>query len=88
MQPDTKKHLHDILTAIEDIELFVQDAVFEDLLSNRMLQAAVEREFEIVGEALNRILKITFVLLPFGGIYLQFYTFIPIFLSSLKLHHF
>lgn len=58
MQPEVKKYLHDILTAIDEVTSFVNKAEFDDLLSNRMLQAAVEREFEIIGEALNRISKI------------------------------
>ena len=58
MPPEIKKHLYDILTAIGDLEAFVQNAEFDELLSNRMLQAAVERKFEIIGEALNRISKV------------------------------
>ena len=58
MPPEVKKHFHDILTAIGDLESFIKNADFDDLLSDRMLQAAVARKFEIIGEALNRISKV------------------------------
>ena len=47
----TKKHLQDILTAIEEIESFFGDKpkLFDDF--------AIERNIEIIGEAMNRILK-------------------------------
>ncbi len=54
-----KKHLHDILTAIEEIESFFGDKpkLFEDFYSNLCLRRAIERNIEIIGEATNRILK-------------------------------
>ena len=55
----TKKHLYDILTAIEEIESFFGDKpkLFEDFYSNICLRRAIERNIEIIGEAMNRILK-------------------------------
>ena len=55
----TKKHLQDILTAIEEIESFFGDKpkLFEDFYSNLCLRRALERNIEIIGEAMNRILK-------------------------------
>ncbi|MBN1932649.1 MAG: DUF86 domain-containing protein [Desulfobacterales bacterium] len=44
--------------AAEDIENFIQDTDFRAFKSSRLLQAAVERKFEIIGEALNRIKSI------------------------------
>ena len=58
MQPEVKKYLHDVLIAIDEVMSFVSKSEFQDLFSDRMLQAAVEREFEIIGEALNKITKI------------------------------
>ena len=54
-----KKHLHDILIAIEEIESFFGDKpkLFDDFYSNLCLRRAIERNIEIIGEAMNRILK-------------------------------
>lgn len=54
-----KKHLQDILTALEEIECFFGDKpkLFEDFCSNLCLRRAIERNIEIIGEAMNRILK-------------------------------
>lgn len=55
-----KKHLQDILTAIEEVESFFGNApkVYDDFYSNLCLRRAVERNIEIIGEAMNRILKV------------------------------
>ena len=54
-----KKHLQDILIAIEEIESFFGDKpkLFDDFYSNLCLRRAIERNIEIIGEAMNRILK-------------------------------
>ena len=54
-----KKHLQDILTAVEKIESFFghKPKLFEDFYSNLCLRRAIERNIEIIGEAMNRILK-------------------------------
>ena len=54
-----KKHMQDILTAIEEVESFFGDKpkLFEDFYSNLCLRRAIERNIEIIGEAMNRILK-------------------------------
>ena len=43
----TKKHLQDILTAIEEVESFFSDTpkVYDDFYSNLCLRRAVERNF-------------------------------------------
>lgn len=55
----TKKHLQDILTAIEEIESFLGNTpkLFDSFVNNLCLRRAVERNIEIIGEAMNRILK-------------------------------
>ena len=55
-----KKHLQDLLTAIEEVESFFDNApkVYDDFYSNLCLRRAVERNIEIIGEAMNRILKV------------------------------
>lgn len=60
MEVDTKAWAYDILTAIHEIETFLEDIpdfeVYQDDLKTRR---AVERNLEIIGEAMNRILKKT-----------------------------
>ena len=53
------KHLHDILDAINEIESFFGDKpkYFNEFCNDLCLRRAVEREIEIIGEAMNRILK-------------------------------
>lgn len=55
----TKKHLQDMLTAIEEIESFFgsEPKLYDDFYSNLCLRRAVERNIEIIDEAMNRILK-------------------------------
>lgn len=53
------KHLHDILDAINEIESFFGDKpkYFNEFCNDLCLRRAVERDIEIIGEAMNRILK-------------------------------
>ena len=55
----TKKHLEDILNAVNDIETFFdgQPKLFEEFCNDLRLRRAVERCIEIIGEAMNRVLK-------------------------------
>ena len=55
MKKEVRKYLHDILDAVNSIENFVGKIPFDGYLQNELLQAAVERKFEVIGEALNRI---------------------------------
>lgn len=56
MQPEFKAHLIDILEAINDIDTFIgEKKVFNEFAKNKMLNSAVERKFEIIGEAMNRV---------------------------------
>ena len=57
MPHDTRAFLHDILTAIGRIRRFTHQANFDCYLADEMLRAAVERQFEIIGEALNQLQK-------------------------------
>ena len=58
MQLDVKKYLFDILEAARDIEKYTHGLKYNDYLADSQVQAAVERKFEIIGEALNRIKKL------------------------------
>jgi uncharacterized protein with HEPN domain len=53
-QPDVRKFLHDIKTACDLISEFVSGRTLDEYLGDPMLRSAVERQFEIVGEALNQ----------------------------------
>ncbi len=57
MNDDIRKFLFDVLLASEDISSFTEGLDLSAYLKNKMVQKAVEREFEIIGEALNRIKK-------------------------------
>ena len=56
---NTNKHLQDILTAIEEIDSFfgAEPKLFNEFAENLCLRRAVERNIEVIGEAMNRILK-------------------------------
>lgn len=59
MELEVKKYLFDIRESIDSIENYLgHKRDFTVYLSNKMLRRAVEREFEIIGEAMNRIDKI------------------------------
>lgn len=57
MQHEAKKYLEDIARAAELIERFRAGKTFADYLEDPMLRAAVERQFEIIGEALVQLRK-------------------------------
>lgn len=59
MQLDIKKYLFDIRESIESIEKYLGDKRdFNIYLADKMLRRAVERELEIIGEAMSRIEKL------------------------------
>jgi len=49
------KLYEDILQSIEEIEVFCHSKTFHDFREDRGLQLIVERELEIIGEALTRL---------------------------------
>jgi uncharacterized protein with HEPN domain len=59
MQREIQKYLHDITISIQSInEYLVDQKTFVDYKKNKLLRRGIERELEIIGEAINRILKI------------------------------
>jgi len=58
MQRDPRAYLWDAKGAADDILAFVRDRTFDDYATDRMLRSAVERQFEIIGEALNQLSKL------------------------------
>jgi uncharacterized protein with HEPN domain len=61
MDLEIKKYLFDIQESIDSIEKFLgENRDFKVYVADKMLRRAVEREFEIIGEAMNRIEKLRF----------------------------
>jgi uncharacterized protein with HEPN domain len=59
MQHSIEMYLHDISNSIDSIyEYLGEQRNFKLYESNKLLRRAVERELEIIGEAVNRILKV------------------------------
>lgn len=59
MDNNVKKYLLDISEAIGHIELFTSGlSSLTDYENNLLIKRAVERELEIVGEAMNRLLQL------------------------------
>jgi len=57
MQLEAQKYLYDIQQAAARIAEFTVGKQFEDYRSSAMLRAAVERQFEIIGEALSQLAR-------------------------------
>jgi uncharacterized protein with HEPN domain len=55
MEDEILKHLRDIKDAALAIRQFVWGKSFQDYSRDELLRSGVERKFEIIGEALNRI---------------------------------
>lgn len=54
-----KKYLYDVIISIESIQDFVKDwDTFDEFLIDRKLRRAVERELQIIGEAIKKALDI------------------------------
>lgn len=59
MDNEIKKYLFDIQESINSIQEYLGDRrEFKVYLADKMLRRAVEREFEIIGEAMSRIEKL------------------------------
>jgi len=57
MRLESKKYLYDIARAAALAMEFVKDRSFADYTSDAMLRSAVERQLEIVGEALAQLAR-------------------------------
>lgn len=60
MKREVKKYLFDIKTSIDSIfEYLGEKRDFYEYQNNKLLRRGIEREIEIIGEAMNRIMKIS-----------------------------
>ncbi len=58
MPRDARCFLWDALRAVERLQAFVRGKTFEAFLENDLIRSAVERQLEIIGEALAQLAKI------------------------------
>jgi uncharacterized protein with HEPN domain len=58
MRLEAKKYLYDMQQAARLLSDFTSAKSFDDYTRNPMLRSAVERQFEIIGEALTRLVKL------------------------------
>jgi uncharacterized protein with HEPN domain len=57
MQRDPNKYLFDIQQAAGLVAEFVRGKSFDDYARDALLRSGVERQFEIIGEALNQLAR-------------------------------
>jgi uncharacterized protein with HEPN domain len=55
MQRELKTYFEDIITAVNKIEKYTKDMTKEDLTRNELVQDAVVRNLEVIGEAVKKI---------------------------------
>jgi uncharacterized protein with HEPN domain len=58
MQPEARKLIWDALQAASRITQFVEGADFNAYCADDLLRSGVERQFEIIGDALGRLAKL------------------------------
>jgi uncharacterized protein with HEPN domain len=58
MPPEVAKLLYDMKRAAERIGRFAAGKTYEDYVADELLRSGVERQFEIIGEAMARLVKV------------------------------
>ena len=57
MAPDAAKYIWDAIGAAERVMRFASGKSFNDYLDDELLRSGIERQFEILGEALGQLRK-------------------------------
>lgn len=58
MELEVKAWLYDILTEIEDIQLFIRPGMtYRQFVTDRLVRKGVEKSIEMIGEAVNKLLR-------------------------------
>lgn len=58
MEREARKYLYDIQQAAALVALFTDGRNFDEYLADAMLRSAVERQFEIIGEAMAQLARL------------------------------
>ena len=58
MERDGRTYLYDIAQSCRNIRIFTQGVDFQIYAANLLIKSAVERQFIIIGEAINRLKQI------------------------------
>lgn len=58
MRLEVRKYLHDIQQATARLARFTTGKSFDDYANDDLVRAAVERQFEIIGEALSQLARL------------------------------
>ena len=58
MRRDARCYLWDALKAAEAVQSFLRGRTYEAFVEDDLLRSAVERQLEIIGEALSRLAKV------------------------------
>jgi uncharacterized protein with HEPN domain len=58
MQRDARCYLWDALTALEAVQAFMRGKTYEALIEDDLVRSAVERQLQIIGEALSQLAKV------------------------------
>ena len=58
MRLESRKYLHDMERASEALARFTADKTFAEFAADDLLRSAVERQFEITGEALSQLARV------------------------------
>jgi uncharacterized protein with HEPN domain len=75
MQLEARTLLFDMQGAAHKIRSFTSGRTFADYQADSMLRSAVERQFEILGEALNRLAKLDVAIASRVGDYRRIISF-------------
>jgi uncharacterized protein with HEPN domain len=58
MQRDARCYLWDALKAAEAVQTFLRDKTYEAFIDDDLVRSAVERQLQIIGEALSQLAKV------------------------------